>query len=111
MAKTFILWVTLIRWIDGDSFYAVLDLGMRTYLGRTDKPISIRCALINSPEMSTPGGLPAKVYAEQVAPPGEYRCVSYKPDNYGRPLVDLELPQGMFSQIMTNAGFAEPYKP
>jgi endonuclease YncB( thermonuclease family) len=109
--KVFVLYTTVLRWIDGDTYSGVLDLGMRTYQGTHTKPVAVRCALINTPEMSTPEGLPAKVYAEHIAPPGEYRCVSYKPDNYGRPLVDLELPQGMFSQLMISAGHAVLYKP
>ena len=38
--------------------------------------------------------LAALHYAREIAPVGEYACTSYKPDNYGRPLVDLHLKAG-----------------
>lgn len=109
--KTFRLWVTVIRWIDGDTFTGVIDQGYYTYKGRETKPIRIRCAIIQAPEMKQAGGPTALLYASEMAPPGEFECISYKPDEYGRPLLDLILPDGdLFSARMLAAGQAIRYK-
>jgi len=110
--KRFQLWVKILDWHDGDTAHAVLDQGYWTYRGATDKPVRVRCALINAPELDTPAGPPARDFAAQLAPPGDYPCWSYKPDpdNYGRPLLDLILPDGrLFSTVMLEAGHAIPY--
>jgi endonuclease YncB( thermonuclease family) len=108
-AKTFTMWALVVRWVDGDTFAGVLDQGLYTYRGSLSSPIRMRCAIINAPEIKTPTGPLAKAYAEELAPPGEYPCLSYKPDEYGRPLVDLLLPGGRFSDLMLAAGHATVY--
>ena len=110
MSKTFGLWATVLRWVDGDTFAGFIDQGFNDFLGSTEHPVRVRCALINAPEMSTVRGPEAWKYAQQIAPPGEYPCTSYRPDEYGRPLVDLHLPTGLFSAVMLGAGQAVLYK-
>jgi endonuclease YncB( thermonuclease family) len=117
--KVFTLYVTLIEWIDGDTFRGTVDQAFWTYHGRESKPIRCRCALIAAPELRYPGGPEALEAAKRLAPPGEYQCISYKPDpdNVGRPLLDLVLPGAvvgpaiMFSAVMVAAGHAGWYKP
>lgn len=114
MPRLFQLWVRVVDWYDADTFHGVLDQALWTYRGRLDKPQRMRCALIQAPEAHDPGGPAATAYARQVAPPAEYPCWSYKPDpdTYGRPLLDLILPDGrLFSTTMLTAGHARPYKP
>lgn len=113
-AKTFQLWVTVVRWIDGDSFTGYLDQAYYTYKGREAKPISFRCAKINAPEKkgdTLGAGLEATAHARELVPLGDYPCQASKPDEYGRPLVDLILPDGrLFSDAMLAAGHAVVYK-
>ena len=117
--KRFQLWVTVVSWHDGDTFYGVLDQALWTYKGRDFKPVRHRCALIQAPELRLPGGVvnPAGTAALEaaavIAPPGDYECFSYKPDpdNFGRPLVDLVLADGgLFSAAMLAGGYAELYR-
>jgi endonuclease YncB( thermonuclease family) len=112
--KTFRLWVVVMSWHDGDTFHGILDQGFWTYKGTERKPVRHRCALIACPELNEPDGIGATKYAEEIAPPGEYECISYKPDpdNFGRPLVDLVLREGdLFSGRMLASGHAKLYKP
>jgi endonuclease YncB( thermonuclease family) len=118
MAKKFQLWVSVFSWHDADTFRGVVDQALWTYRGRDSKPVLCRAALIQAPELIVAGrsyqvGLAARDFAAELAPPGEYPCWSYKPDpeNYGRPLLDLILPDGrLFSAAMIAAGYAVPYK-
>lgn len=108
--KQFQLYVTVIRWVDGDTFTGVLDLGNRIYLGRPDKPVRFRCSLIDAPELPTDAGIAAADYARSIVPPGEYRCISTGLDEFGRPLIDLMTERGMFSAAMLGSGHAIPYE-
>jgi endonuclease YncB( thermonuclease family) len=108
--KVFQLWVQLVDWHDGDSFHGILDVSNRIYLGRLDKPIMYRCAIINAPELPTPEGYAALEYARSIAPPGEYACLSTGLDEYGRPLLDLITDHGHFSDVMLGSGNAVRYR-
>jgi endonuclease YncB( thermonuclease family) len=110
VAKTFQLWVQLVRWVDGDTFAGVLDHGVRLYSGRLDKPIRFRCSLIDAPELPTAEGLAALEYARSIAPIGEYACISTGLDEYGRPLLDLLTGSGLFSTLMLASKHAVAYK-
>lgn len=111
MPKTFVLWTTVLRWVDGDTYAGFIDQGFNDFLGSIGNPVRCRLALINAPEIRTDAGVAALRYAEQIAKPGEYQCISYKPDEYGRPLVDLALGDGrMFSEAMIQAGHAVVYR-
>ena len=112
--KTFQLWVSVHRWVDGDTFTGVLDQGYYSYRGRETKPVTMRCALIDTPETkrdTLAAGIAATQYAQALVPLGDYPCQAFKPDQYGRPLVDLILPDGrLFSEAMITAGHAVLYK-
>lgn len=111
MAKTFQLWVLVLNWYDADTFHGVLDHGCFIYRGTVAKPLRYRCSGIQAPELHTPAGPAALDYAKSLALPGEYPCMSTGIDTYGRPLLDLLLPNGfMFSEAMLTAGMATVYR-
>ncbi len=118
MVKKFQLYVAVLDWHDGDTFHGVVDQGFWTYRGSYGRPVRVRCALIQAPELlidgqRNPAGADALQAAARIAPPGEYPCWSYKPDpdSFGRPLLDLVLPDGgLFSAAMLAGGYAVPYK-
>jgi endonuclease YncB( thermonuclease family) len=110
MAKQFLLYARVFRWHDGDTFYGILDHGCRIYQGTEAKLPTYRCAKINAPELGTPEADAATAYANKIAPPGEYQCWSTGLDEYGRPLIDLIVPGGLFYDLMLIAGHAKLYK-
>jgi endonuclease YncB( thermonuclease family) len=108
--KQFGLWIQVIDWFDGDTLHGVCDLSSHVYLGSCAHPIRFRCSEINAPELHDPGGVEARDFAAQLVPPGEYPCWSTGLDNYGRPLIDIILPNGeLFSQAMVESGHAVKY--
>lgn len=132
--------IAIVGWYDPDTAYAVLDQGNQVFRGGgmdveqlhsanargdgwtvTLQPIRHRCALIQAPEKyldprtrRQPNPAAAASYAEalRLAPPGVYECTTYKaPEEFGRPLFDLHLPDGsLFSERMLTGGFAERYR-
>lgn len=111
-ARTWQVWAHVQEWIDGDTWKGYVDLGCHVYLGTSDRPIRFRCSLINAPEKSAgAAGAESTAYARSLVPPGDYPATSTGLDNYGRPLVDLHLPDGrLFSRAMLDAGFAVLYR-
>lgn len=109
-AKSFQMWVRIYRFVDADTFTGQLDQGYGSYRGTEAHPVRFRIAHINAPELKTPEGPLAKAYAEEIAPPGTYPAATFKPDEYGRLLVDLLLPDGLFSEQMLAAGHAVKYR-
>ncbi len=109
-ARTWQVWAHVQTWHDGDTFYGYVDLSSHVYLGTSDRPIRFRCALINAPELSTgKPGADATLLAQRLVPPGDYPATSTGLDNYGRPIIDLHLPDGrLFSVAMLAAGIP-PY--
>lgn len=125
MSRDFQVWVGITGWYDGDTCYGVLDQGVNVYRAGDIsvqlvggvwqvvlKPWRHRIALIQAPEIGTAGGPAAKAYAEHLAPPGLYRCHTYKDtEEYGRPKIDPILTDGRrFSDAMLAAGMAIPYR-
>lgn len=120
-AKTFGAYVAVLQWHDGDTFYGVLDQGRGIFHASgmdivagvvVVQPLRHRCALINAPELGTPGGAEATAYAATLVPPGIYPCYTYKSDDtFDRPLIELLLPNGdRFSWSMITAGHAVAYR-
>lgn len=128
--KTFGLYAAVVGWHDGDTFYGAVDQGFGIFraagmrvlpLAFGDAPASPRIVLeparhringIDTAELSS-GSAAAEAtrYVATLVPPGIYPAVSYKPDSFGRPLVDLMLPDGrMLAQVMIDSGFAVPYR-
>lgn len=124
--RTFGLWAAVVAWHDGDTFYGALDQGFGTFKAAGMAvvldlshvamielvPARHRLYGIDAAELSTgQAGTDATTAAAELVPPGIYPATSYKPDNFGRPLVDLVLPDGRtFADAMRAAGFAVPYK-
>lgn len=131
--KSFQVWAAVDSWHDGDTFFGVVDQGYGEFRARRLilpdggppqlVPMRVRCALIDAPELKVngqpnPAGADALAYAVVLAPRGLYPCVTYRAteasedsDNFGRPLIDLILPDGRrFSEAMLNAGHAVPYR-
>ena len=120
--KVFSLYAVIVYWIDGDTFYGVIDQGFYSYMGTPWKPVSCRVFGINTPEMRVsgrpnPAGQAALEYARILAPEGhDYRVVSIKPPGLGagfaigaRPVLDLILPDGgLFRDSMIRMGHAQP---
>jgi endonuclease YncB( thermonuclease family) len=95
--------VTVARWIDGDS--PVDSKGVEYRLHGADAPEVAH----NSKEVSQPYGDEAKAFAENLAPAGSkitLRKFSGK-GSYGRPVVDIKLPDGTdLATDELNAGVA-----
>jgi len=128
MAEPFRAQVAVTGWYDADTCYGVLDSGYGRYWGKsirvvptgyvTDRPTVIvepqrlRAALIDAPENTEidGSGLRAAEFARSLVPLGVHRCDTYKLDNFGRPMVDIVTTQGLFSQVMLDAGHAWVYR-
>lgn len=96
------------RWVDGDTCYALVDVGFNTY-----PYVVIRIAGINAPELHTGdnrvAGAAARDYAVQLAPEGTPVVLHSEPDTltFGRWVGALSLPDGRdFGQAMLEAGHA-----
>lgn len=111
-ARTWQVWVSVYDWHDGDSFHGCCDLSCRVYIGSAAHPVMFRTAIINAPEVATgKPGADATAYAWQLVPPGDYPATSTGLDEYGRPLLDIHLPDGrLFSDAMLAAGMAVRYR-
>jgi endonuclease YncB( thermonuclease family) len=107
--RCFVYPATFTRWVDGDTARISLDLGLRTRWEGSARIIGINC-----PELRDPGGYEAWKFAEQLVPVGTVRpCQSVAMDNFGRPLiaVDLGTTTGFdgFAAAMLEAGMATVY--
>jgi endonuclease YncB( thermonuclease family) len=101
--------VTFTRWIDGDTAKVSLSLGLRCCWEGSARIIGINC-----PELRDPGGYEAWKFAEQLVPPGTTRpCRSVAMDNFGRPLIAIDLGTTTefdgFAAAMLEAGHAAVY--
>lgn len=101
----------IIRWVDGDTFEAEVDLGFFvTYRSM------FRVFGIDTPEITgvtKEAGLAAKAYAVKLAPPGSFVPITtYKPDKYGRWLASLSVKTEVgvedFATVMLKFGQAVP---
>lgn len=123
--KIFQVYAAVLGWYDGDTMYAVLDLGnyifraggmeVKIIDGRpfvTLETVRHRAAAIAVPELKQPGGIEARDFARRIAPPGIYPCHTFKAsDTFGRPLIDLILVDGSrFSDVMIRSGQARYYE-
>lgn len=104
---------TIVRWVDGDTLIADLDLGWHVRLRQ-----AIRIEGIAAPELSTVLGKTAKLAAERAWPVGtELEVVSRKIlgsfDKYGRTLASVMALIGGVKQdvaaAMIVAGDAKPW--
>lgn len=85
----------IIRIVDGDTIrlrlYKDLDIGF--YIKQTiSTEMNFRLARIDTPEVrgiEKEAGLKVKAYVQEYLNDKELRAVTYKPDKYGRWLIDL----------------------
>lgn len=100
----------IVRWIDGDTFEAEVDLGFFVSYRS-----NFRAYGINAPEVrgaSREAGLAARNYASTLAPPGSFvNLTTTKADKYGRWLASFPINSTgqPFSHEMIEAGHAVPY--
>lgn len=100
--------------VDGDTMNAVVDLGAYVYVHK-----ALRLYGINAPEMSTPAGKDAKVWANQWfqthCPNGLFVIKSNGPDpedKYGRLLATVYAPDGaVYNDDAVSTGHAVVYLP
>ena len=105
----------IIRWIDGDTFEAVVDLGFFV-----SYRASFRVRGIDTPEITGAtkvAGKAAKDHAEMIVPSGStVPITTHKPDKYGRWLADITVLSGDgiwsgdFAAMMIASNFAVPSK-
>lgn len=102
----------IIRWKDGDTCEAELDLGWRS----TREREAVRLLRLWCPELDEPGGVEAYAHAANIAPPGTIVTVTSKAigklaawggtqESLSRTLADIRLPDGRdFATVMVLAG-------
>lgn len=96
---------TIVRWIDGDTFEATVDLGFKTFQRTT-----FRLAFVDAPERGQPGFDEATAFANQLCPPYANVVIrTFRPDKYGRWVADIALPTGTLSSRMMEAGLVRAY--
>jgi endonuclease YncB( thermonuclease family) len=100
---------TIVRFRDGDTFLANLDLGWNNWQMAPSRGTGygvIRVLNLHCPELNEPGGREAKAFAESLLPPGSLVVIeSTALDSFGRSLADVTLPDGTsFALIMIDAG-------
>lgn len=101
------------RWIDGDTFVGLVDLGLRVHWQG-----SVRTAGDNAPEVkgaTKAAGDAATAYVEQLCPVGStvyLNSVAFEPseeDNFGRMLAFVTLDDGRdLATLMIQSGHAVP---
>lgn len=101
---------TIAKVIDGDTVDCVIDLGLRVFVKQR-----VRLFGINAPEMSSPGGPPAKRRLQELLPVGAevvIRTHKDKQEKYGRYLgVFIDSDGHEVNQRLVHEGLAEVYLP
>lgn len=77
--------MTMLRWVDGDTFDADVDLGFHASVA-----VRFRLLDVDTPERGQPGFAEARAVADRTFPRGTvFLAQSFKGDKYGRWLVAL----------------------
>lgn len=92
--------------IDGDTFKLCLDLGWHITL-----ITNVRVDGIDAPELSTAEGQSVKSFVSGLCPVGTWvTFTSNSLDKYGRPLGDIQLPDGQdLGETLLWLNYARPY--
>jgi endonuclease YncB( thermonuclease family) len=87
---------TIIRWVDGDTAVADLDLGWGVWRKEVKgAPSRLRLLGVNAPELRDLGGPEAKALVEELIPVGSVVWIdSHSLDSFGRALVTVRLMDG-----------------
>lgn len=101
----------LLRVVDGDTVHLEIDLGLETF-----RRIKCRLAKINSPELSTPLGPPARTRLQELLGNGGLFVRTFKDrtEKYGRYLVEIYAPPDAHTSVnsrMVAEGHAVEYLP
>lgn len=89
--RTWSVWATVTRWIDGDTLVADLDLGWQTWRHSSH----VRLLGIDAAEPREPGGPEATARVVALCPVGTVvRLESRRLDSFGRVLGSITLPDG-----------------
>lgn len=109
--KDFQFYFEVVRVVDGDTIAGIIDRGWDDWKGTFKRPIRCRIADIAASELNVLEGQNAKAFAQTIVPVGmTFKMISHAVDDWGRPLVTLEYPDGTsFSQKMIESGHAIPY--
>jgi len=111
----------LVRVVDGDTvrlrLYKDIDIGFHI-LQTISTEMNFRLARINTPEVrgiEKEAGLKAKAYVEECLNKSQYlRAITYKPDKYGRWLIDLYFTidgeEILLNDHLLKEGYADVYK-
>ena len=85
MNPTYRYLITMERWVDGDTFDAMVDLGFHISVA-----VRFRVLDLDTPERGQPNYAAARAMAEYLLPPGsEFVAESLKSEKYGRWLINL----------------------
>jgi len=98
----------IVKIIDGDTFYADVDLGFYVTL-RT----KFRLYKVNTPELRTPEGKKVKQFVKKLLEQEEVILLTKKDrkGKYGRWLAEVLLDNGEYlSEILLEKNYAVPYK-
>jgi endonuclease YncB( thermonuclease family) len=97
--------------VDGDTFRALLSVGLNSYEFRTIRILDIDTPETNRPE-SKEAGLAAKARLTELMPPGEPVLIRTKPDpdSFGRYLGSVRTEAEFdIGAVLLREGFAVPY--
>lgn len=99
---------SILRWVDGDTFDARVDLGFRTWI-----ETRFRLFGVNAPEKGQEGFTEATGFCEQTAPVGGVVILrTYKaPDKYGRWLAEVWVGDVSIGIALIEGGLALDYIP
>ncbi len=92
------------RVVDGDTVRLAIDMGNRIAWEAT-----FRLNGINCPEPGSPGGPEARLFLFNALAPGISKVETFKPDKYGRWLVDIYVGDVKVNAALITAGHAVPY--
>ena len=100
--------VDLVRVIDGDTVRLMVDMG--NHIRWTQ---DFRLAGIDTPERGKPGAAEATAHLSNLISNGIAGIETYKPDKYGRYLVDIYVSTSggelLVNKLMVIDGHAKPY--
>lgn len=86
----------VVRWVDGDTFVADLDLGLGVFRREAKgAPCRVRLLGVDAPELRTAEGPAAKALVESTVPVGSAVWIeSHALDSFGRVLGTVTLADG-----------------
>lgn len=93
------------RVVDGDTIDVEIDLGFDIW-----HKVRLRLAHIDAYELSTDMGKKARDYVKEALEGQMVEITTYKPDKYGRYLVEVFVKGNSVNKNLVDIGFAKPYE-